>query len=215
MSFYNKFKMSILLFFTFFLPIMYNLYLLKLYTSFVCIMCYLEFYKQIINSDLDTHVNIYKHLIVFYWLFFPIFIVNIIVPIQNCWDIITITIFSDLIQQISNKTFVYLNIDYKHAKNIMLYNPFPFLSPNKTVIGYLGGAFTLLLSYFYNYNVSIIFSFYISGCIGDLFASYFKRTQKIENYSNLLGSHGGFLDRFDAVIFNLHLLFIYSFFIQL
>lgn len=211
MSFFNKFKMSILLFFTFFLPIMYNIYLLKLYTSFVCMVCWMEFYKQI-KTDMYTD---YKHLIVFYWLIFPIFVVNILVPIQNCWDIITITIFSDLIQQISNRTFVYLNIYNKHVKNIMLYNPFPFLSPNKTLVGYLGGTFTLLLSYFYDYNVFIIFSFYISGCMGDLFASYFKRIQKIDNYSNLLGSHGGFLDRFDAILFNLHLLFIYSFFIQL
>ncbi len=214
MSFYNKFKMSILLFSTFFLPITYNLYLLKLYTSFVCTMCYIEFYKQIINSDVYTHINIYNHLLIFYWLIFPLFIVNNLVPLQNCWDIITITIFSDLIQQISNKVFVYFNIYNKYVNKIMLYNPFPFLSPNKTIVGYLGGLFTLLVSYIYNYNMFLIFSFYLSGCIGDLFASYFKRLQKIDNYSNLLGSHGGFLDRFDAVIFNLHLLFLYSFFID-
>ena len=53
--------------------------------------------------------------------------------------------------------------------------------------------------------------FYIFGCLGDLFASYFKRKENIDDYSNYLGSHGGFLDRFDGIIFNIHLCFwIYS-----
>lgn len=45
------------------------------------------------------------------------------------------------------------------------------------------------------------------GEIAILFASYFKRRIKIDNYSNYLGSHGGFIDRCDAIIFNIHLFF--------
>ena len=210
MSFYNKFKTGILLFCTLFLPIMYNLFLLKLYTLFICIMCYLEFYKHFFRYNF----NFVYHLFLFYWLLFPIFIVSISLPLLQCWNVITITIFSDMIQQISNKFFIYSNISNSYINSIMLYNPFPSLSPNKTVIGYLGGTLTILLSYIYDYHIILFFSFYVFGCVGDLFASYFKRIRKIENYSNLLGSHGGFLDRFDSILFNLHLLYIYSFFIQ-
>ena len=92
----------------------------------------------------------------------------------------------------------------------MLYNPFRIISPNKTVVGYLGGLLTLLLYPFFNYNINFILLLYIFGCIGDLFASYFKRIVKINDYSNYLGSHGGFLDRFDAIILNMHFIYVFS-----
>jgi len=37
--------------------------------------------------------------------------------------------------------------------------------------------------------------------IGDLLASYFKRQLGIKDYSKLLGSHGGVMDRFDGIMF--------------
>ena len=37
--------------------------------------------------------------------------------------------------------------------------------------------------------------------VGDLFASRIKRELEIKDFSRLLGSHGGLLDRLDSIIF--------------
>ena len=141
---------------------------------------------------------------------FPIIIINFLIPLQECWNAIMITVFSDGIQQFSNRIFVKIYNQDNNIKKIILYNPFRIISPNKTVVGYFGGLLTLLLYPFFNYNINFILLLYIFGCIGDLFASYFKRIVKINDYSNCLVSHGGFLDRFDAIILNMHFIYVFS-----
>jgi phosphatidate cytidylyltransferase len=80
--------------------------------------------------------------------------------------------------------------------------PFPSISPNKTTIGYILGlslgfiAGSILLP-FTSIQIILILLF---GVIGDLLASKIKRILEIKDFSQLLGSHGGFLDRFDSVI---------------
>ena len=41
----------------------------------------------------------------------------------------------------------------------------------------------------------------VAGLFGDLTASAFKRAARIKDYGGLLKAHGGFLDRFDGVLF--------------
>ena len=168
MTFNNKLKTGILIFLFFGLPVIYNLYLLKTYVVIVCFFSYLEFYIQILNSS----NNIFYHFFILYWLIFPIFIIRTLIPLEKCWEIILLTLYSDIIQQTSNKLFVYSNIKNKYIQQSLLYNPFHSISPKKTIVGYLGGISTLLFSYIYNYNSFYILSFYLWGCAGDLFASY-------------------------------------------
>ena len=211
MTFYGKLKMGIILFFVFFLPIQYNLELLKYYSFFICLFCNYEFYNKVIVNDKEITL---MYLIYFYWLFFPFIIINFIYDLQDIWNIIMITIFSDTVQQISNRIFVKLYNKQDKFNSLMLYNPFSFLSPNKTIIGYLGGLNTIILYFYFDYSIILILSLYIFGCIGDLLASYFKRINRIKDYSNYLGTHGGFLDRFDSIILNIHFFFIYDLIIQ-
>jgi len=209
MIFYNKSITAFLLLLTCFMPIYYNLFLLRLYSSLVCVISYFEFNNQILSKNI---IGKQFHIFIYYWLLFPIVIINFLIPLKDCWNVIMITVFSDGIQQISNKLFVQIYHKDNYFKKIMLSNPFYSLSPNKTVVGYLGGMTTLLLSNFFEYQISFILSIYIFGCVGDLFASYFKRLIEINDYSHFLGSHGGFLDRFDAIIFNIHLIYVFSLF---
>lgn len=88
--------------------------------------------------------------------------------------------------------------------------PFTYISPNKTLAGYIFGFFfTYLINYYFLFiNNAVILLFL--GIIGDLYASYIKRFLNIKDYSKLLGSHGGFLDRFDSLIFSAPFFFYFN-----
>ena len=92
------------------------------------------------------------------------------------------------------------------------------ISPKKTWSGAIGGVLcafafgtTFILSLLWSNNsadftnlsvwgaISLALSF--SSQCGDLFESYLKRINKIKDSSNLIPGHGGFLDRFDSILF--------------
>ena len=88
-----------------------------------------------------------------------------------------------------------------------------FVSPNKTISGYCGSIIfvQLNLSYIHYFEIylfktlyaNILFLFLCTLIVifGDLFFSYFKRLNKIKDYSNFIPGHGGLLDRLDGFIF--------------
>lgn len=71
-------------------------------------------------------------------------------------------------------------------------------SPHKTWEGYLGAIVSMLVgSYVLGTWMSI--NIVISGVVGDLFMSMIKRDMRVKDTSNLLLSHGGWLDRTDGI----------------
>ena len=50
----------------------------------------------------------------------------------------------------------------------------------------------------------------ISGVFGDLVESLMKRSVNIKDSGNIIPGHGGWLDRFDALIFSAPFVFIYA-----
>ncbi len=106
----------------------------------------------------------------------------------------------------------------------------PSISPNKTISGavggLLGGILGAMLVYLAVYNISswsILLSMYnlswwhfaliglicsvFSQC-GDLFESKLKRKAHIKDTSNILPGHGGMLDRIDAMIWCVSMVFL-------
>ena len=89
----------------------------------------------------------------------------------------------------------------------------PSISPKKTWSGTLISSFLsliLILALDYNFLFSLICS--ISFFIGDVYFSYIKRLFNLKDFSNLLVSHGGILDRLDSIFlivifFNIYLYF--------
>jgi phosphatidate cytidylyltransferase len=88
----------------------------------------------------------------------------------------------------------------------------PAVSPKKTIEGAVGGLATSLLAawifklLFFNelpffYCTVFALATAISGQIGDLFESLFKRASGVKDSGNLLPGHGGLLDRIDALLF--------------
>lgn len=101
----------------------------------------------------------------------------------------------------------------------------PTLSPNKTVEGAIGGIIGGVVAaslVFYLFEVLTVFktglpvkmslkilNYSLIGVLGsvctqlgDLIASMVKRSCNIKDFSHLLGSHGGFMDRFDGIMLN-------------
>ena len=115
---------------------------------------------------------------------------------------------------------------------------FPKISPKKTYAGCIGGLFggavggilvylifelakfpsntSFTFSELFNDNIGLTIGIYavigfvvaIFSEIGDLAASRIKREVGIKDYSKLLGSHGGFMDRIDSVQFTFICIYI-------
>jgi CDP-diglyceride synthetase len=102
---------------------------------------------------------------------------------------------------------------------------FEFISPNKTLEGFVGGLIGgilggMLWAYFSNlYSivgiyqlVILIFLMSLFSPFGDLFASFIKRSFELKETSNIIPGHGGVLDRFDSFIFSVYI-FSFIFFL--
>ncbi len=98
----------------------------------------------------------------------------------------------------------------------------PEVSPKKTIEGFVGGIFVtgllfILINFIYSkilssttdYTVNINYFMVcilgmllaVIGTVGDLSASVLKRQCGIKDYGNIMPGHGGFMDRFDSVVF--------------
>ncbi len=85
----------------------------------------------------------------------------------------------------------------------------PYLSPNKTIEGAIGGIFltglivaaTLPFIVNMTWPMAILTGMFISmlGIIGDLSFSFFKRQVKVKDTGTSLPGHGGLLDRIDSL----------------
>jgi phosphatidate cytidylyltransferase len=120
--------------------------------------------------------------------------------ITNFWPVLTIFILvwcSD--------TFAYLV-----GRQIGKHKLFERISPKKSWEGFFGGMLFsviagIIIAYFIDesYIQYGVYGLVIStfGTIGDLVESMLKRSLKIKDSGNILPGHGGILDRFDAVLF--------------
>ncbi|MFT5821976.1 MAG: phosphatidate cytidylyltransferase [Crocinitomix sp.] len=151
--------------------------------------------------------NIGVTLLGIFYVVLPMLLLNFIIEfdpdsfdITHFWPVLTIFILvwcSD--------TFAYL-IGRKIGKHKL----FERISPKKSWEGFFGGMLfsiigAITIAYFteQSYFQYIIYGVIISafGTIGDLIESMLKRSLGIKDSGNILPGHGGILDRFDAVLF--------------
>lgn len=101
--------------------------------------------------------------------------------------------------------------------------PFSSISPNKTWEGTIGGVILAIIgmctvAYFTHrlplgHTAVITALAAISGTYGDLFESKLKRMAGVKDSGRIMPGHGGFLDRFDSLLFASTVVWIYvSFF---
>lgn len=105
-----------------------------------------------------------------------------------------------------NDSFAYLV-----GKTLGKHKLFPQISPKKTIEGSLGGLiFALATAYIISRYEPILtpsqwmilaFVIVITGNLGDLLESKFKRVAGVKDSGAILPGHGGILDRLDSLIF--------------
>lgn len=103
----------------------------------------------------------------------------------------------------------------------------PTVSPKKTIEGSVGGVFGSVLGFLiYGFVLSRFFGLQINiiplvilgvlssvaAQIGDLSASIIKRECSIKDFGNVLPGHGGYLDRFDSILFTAPLVYYFVIF---
>jgi phosphatidate cytidylyltransferase len=96
----------------------------------------------------------------------------------------------------------------------------PRISPKKTVEGLIGGIimsvitatvihFTFFREFPLLHAIAMGIVLSISGVIGDLAESMWKRSAAVKDSGTLIPGHGGFLDRFDSIFFTAPILYVY------
>ena len=96
-----------------------------------------------------------------------------------------------------NDTIAYISGRYLRGPLIL-----PNISPKKTWSGTsISFIATTLLLLFFNFEIFISMFISIFLFIGDIFFSFIKRYLNIKDFSLLLASHGGILDRLDSMFF--------------
>jgi phosphatidate cytidylyltransferase len=96
---------------------------------------------------------------------------------------------------------------------------FPAISPKKSWEGYIGGIVSVVVAAWVLHRIfddvalvhMISFGVIISvtAVLGDLVESMFKRSAGVKDSGNIMPGHGGLLDRFDAALLSLPLVFVY------
>jgi len=168
--------------------------------SIVFLLLSLELFKKNNQSLSSSGVTS----LAFLYLGIPFSLVPVLLYAENFYS--PIYLLGTLALIWSNDSFAYL-LGSKFGKRKI----FKHISPNKTLEGYLGGiVLTVILAYFISFyffekqiflwtGLGIISA--IMGSAGDLFESLLKRNAGVKDTGSFMPGHGGWLDRFDAMIF--------------
>jgi len=129
-------------------------------------------------------------LVLIYAGFLPIYLY--MVKTQGSWELIKLVFFAYTVDTASY-----------YAGKLFGKRPLAFrLSPKKTWEGLAGGMLGgMFFFYFINKPILLAVPFVFIALAGDLFKSFIKRQVGTKDFSNLLGEHGGLVDRFDSMLF--------------
>ena len=174
--------------------------IISLYLIFFFLFYFFNFW---INSYLYIVIIIFLSILCsicinkYFKIFFIFFVLNILILISVLFNIDKKLIYLIIAISFINDTVAYIAGSYIKGPLIS-----PKISPNKTWSGTSVSFFVstfLLVMLDYSIIVSSIMA--ISLFYGDIYFSYIKRKLVIKDFSTLLSTHGGILDRLDSISF--------------
>jgi phosphatidate cytidylyltransferase len=203
------FNLDILLYFSIIFFIFYEFYKSilksKYLTLFLFVLFIFEFlsFHYLINNLIFLIIIAICFLILSIYsnkhfnIFFVLFVINILIIIPNLSLIDRNIIYLIISISFINDTIAYIVGSYVKGPLIS-----PKISPKKT---WSGTSFSFLITtiilIYLDFNLFIAPIMSISLFYGDIYFSYIKRKLSIKDFSRLLSSHGGILDRFDSITF--------------
>jgi phosphatidate cytidylyltransferase len=171
--------------------------------------------KEVLETEsgarmLQTHVQELMALCfaMVYCVSFPLFMIGIReFTLGQHWLVLTLVVIW------ASDTFAYFA-----GLSLGRHRLFDLVSPKKTWEGAVGGTLgamgvAVLYAHFFLPRESTLFILFvavvlsITGIIGDLAESMLKRACQCKDSGSILPGHGGFLDRFDGVVFALPVMF--------
>lgn len=229
----NRLFIGLILIFILFLVFYYSLDQI-----FICILSLL-FLFDLIHSKIFKIKDLLISILFFILILFLLNLLNLVVPIIYFFCAISLLIsiffvnyrnYSFLFFILTSLLFMYLLINLD--RNIFYFSIIicflndtlayifgnlikgplitPNISPKKTwsgtIISILITSFILI---YFDYSYVFSFTVALSLFLGDLYFSFIKRKYFLKDFSSLLLSHGGFLDRFDS-IFPVIILFYFN-----
>ena len=203
---FNRLLFSLFFFIVYFASFN-NKYILFIFGTIIYLIIFFEilkFFKKFKKLIFLYSILSYCSFFLYFFNYYDFLIFNIFV-----FTIILFDSFSYFIGKFFGKNYI-----------------FKYVSPKKTLEGYIGGLFfTNLFIYGYIYfnnnqintiylliivNLTIIFS-----TVGDLIESFFKRQNNIKDSSIYIPGHGGYFDRFDSFMTSIIMLTVLNFFLNI
>jgi len=186
-----------------------SVYLIGLLVILFPLVGFAELYRKKVTPFQNMGVTV----IGLFYVVLPFVLINVMrLNTDNFWPVLSIFILTWC-----SDTFAYL-VGRKIGKRKL----FERISPNKSWEGFVGGLLFsvlagLIIAYFTDdsFVKYVVYGIVISsfGTLGDLVESMLKRSLKIKDSGTILPGHGGLLDRFDAVIFVIPIIYFLELFI--
>lgn len=175
--------------------IIISLFLIFIFESLVSYFLISNFIFFAIIAIFFLFFSIY--FIKFFNIFFTLFVINIFILIFNLSMIDRNIIYIIVLISFINDTIAYIVGSYVKGPLIS-----PRISPKKTWSGTSISFFiTTFLLIYLGYNLLIAPIMAISLFYGDIYFSFIKRKLGIKDFSRILSTHGGILDRLDSITF--------------
>ena len=175
----------------------------------------------VLNNFLDLNLFLYINFALLIFIFTTFFYKSFVIYIFPL--IIVIFLYFLINLSIIDRSLLYLCflLSFLNDTSAYIFGNFvkgpliiPSISPKKTWSGTLSSSFlSFIILYAMGYGYLFSFICSISFFAGDIYFSYIKRLSNLKDFSNLLKSHGGILDRLDSIFlivifFNIYLQFL-------
>jgi len=182
----------------------------------ILVIIILLLFNQYLNLNLDYYLIIFHVSLIFLSFFF--------IKINKVFFLINIIFFIYFLYALSLSDrflfYVCFIVSFINDTSAYIFGKFfkgpliiPSISPKKTWSGTsLSSILSFFILYHLEFNIFVSLLLSISLFLGDIYFSYIKRINSLKDFSNLLSSHGGILDRVDSIFFFLIILHLYIIF---